>query len=205
MRFRLRPRENSFYNYFNRAAENLVVGTESLAKMVAAGADRAALADRLSETEHDSDEVTHAVYQLLNSTFVTPLDREDIYRLGATLDDVMDALEAAGGLIAIYGLDDLPEEVTEIVGILSAAARVTADSMPRLQGMRDLEEYWIEVNRLENEADDVYRRLLGKLFAGGYDTLTVLKLKEVADTLEDAADAFEHVANAVETITVKES
>jgi predicted phosphate transport protein (TIGR00153 family) len=196
VRIRLTPRENSFYSYFNQAADNLVVGN---------GSDRMALADKLSDAEHDSDEVTHRVFRQLNTTFVTPFDREDIYRLGSNLDDVMDELEQAGGLINLYGLDEFPEEIAEVVAILAHCARVTAEAMPRLQAMERLEEYWIEANRLENEADRVHRRLLMRLFSGDFDPLTVLKLKEVADVLEDAADAFEHVANAVETIVVKES
>lgn len=205
MRFRLTPRESSFYSYFNQAAQNLVIGADLLGQMIGNGAERAALAEKLSDVEHDSDEVTHSVFKLLNTTFVTPFDREDIYRLGSSLDDVMDELEAAGNLVSLYGLDDLPPQFVEIADILARCAAVTAESMPRLQAMKDLDQYWIEANRLENEADQVYRKLIARLFSGEYDTLTVLKLKEVADVLEDAADAFEHVANAVETIAVKES
>ena len=89
--------------------------------------------------------------------------------------------------------------------MLERAAELTAEAMPRLRTMKDLSEYWIELNRLENQADQVYRRLLAQLFSGEYDAMTVLKLKEVVDQLEEAADAFEHVANTVETIAVKES
>ena len=95
--------------------------------------------------------------------------------------------------------------MTEQIQLLQRSARETAEAMSRLKTLRDLEPYWIEVNRLENEADRVYRKLLSKLFSGDYDALTVLKLKEVVDQLEAAADAFEHVANTVETIAVKES
>lgn len=205
MRFRLTPRESSFYSYFNQAAQNLVTGADLLQQMVGNGAERSVLAEQLSDVEHASDEITHSVFKLLNTTFVTPFDREDIYRLGSSLDDVMDELEAAGNLLTLYGLADLPPQFVEITDILARCAVVTAESMPRLQAMKDLDQYWIEANRLENEADQVYRKLIARLFSGEYDTLTVLKLKEVADVLEDAADAFEHVANAVETIAVKES
>jgi uncharacterized protein Yka (UPF0111/DUF47 family) len=91
------------------------------------------------------------------------------------------------------------------INLLVTSAPETADAMARLKTLRDLEPYWIEVNRLENEADRVYRKLLSKLFSGDYDALTMVKLREVADGLEDAADALEHVAHAVETIAVKES
>jgi predicted phosphate transport protein (TIGR00153 family) len=141
----------------------------------------------------------------LNETFVTPFDREDIYRLASSLDDVMDAMEAAVDLVVLYKIGELPAEVADQVDVLERAAELTAEAMPRLRSMKDLSEYWIELNRLENQADHVYRRLLARLFSGEYDTLTVLKLKEVVDQLEEAADAFEHVANTVETIAVKES
>ncbi len=205
MRLRLTPREDSFYGFFTQAAENLVTGADLLTQMMANGNDRAALAEKLKDVEHASDEVTHAVFKQLNSTFITPFDREDIYRLGSALDDVMDAMEAAGDLVLLYGLEQLPGEIEQMVDVLARCAAVTAEAMPRLKSMKDLEEYWIEANRLENEADQAYRRLLKRLFSGEYDALTVLKLKEVGDMLEEAADAFEHVANAVETIVVKES
>ncbi len=205
MRLRLTPRENAFYAFFNSAAENLVIGADLLLQMVSNGNDRTALAEKLKEVEHGSDEITHAVFKQLNSSFITPFDREDIYRLGSTLDDVMDELEAAGDLILLYGLHELPAEIEHMVDVLNKCARVTSEAMPRLQRMKDLEAYWIEVNRLENEADRIHRRLLKRLFSGDYDALTVLKIKEVGDVLEEAADAFEHVANIVETIAVKES
>ncbi|MDQ6875516.1 MAG: DUF47 family protein [Actinomycetota bacterium] len=205
MRLSLTPRENSFYAFFTEAAQNLVTGADLLGRMLSNGNDRAALAEQLKDVEHASDEVTHGVFKQLNRTFITPFDREDIYRLGSSLDDVMDAMEAAGDLMLLYGLEGLPPEVGQIVDVLARCAKVTAEAMPRLKSMKALEDYWIEANRLENEADQAYRRLLKRLFSGEYDALTVLKLKEVADMLEEAADAFEHVANAVETIVVKES
>ena len=141
----------------------------------------------------------------LNSTFITPFDREDIYRLANRLDDVMDFIEAAADLIVLYELAELPAENLRVVEVIKKAARMTAEAMPRLRGMKDLEEYWIEVNRLENEADQIYRRTVARLFNGEYDALTALKLKDVAEELEAAADALEDVADAVETIAVKES
>jgi predicted phosphate transport protein (TIGR00153 family) len=141
----------------------------------------------------------------LNESFVTPFDREDIYRLASGLDDVMDAMEAAVDLVVLYQIGELPPEIADQVDVIERAAELTADAMPRLRSMKDLSEFWIELNRLENQADQVYRRLLARLFNGDYDTLTVMKLKEVVDQLEAAADAFEHVANTVETIAVKES
>jgi predicted phosphate transport protein (TIGR00153 family) len=205
VRLRLTPRDTSFYDHFTAAADNLVRGADLLAEMLSPGADRAVLAKKLRDVEHDSDEITHTVMRQLNSTFVTPFDREDIYRLANRLDDVMDFMEAAADLVVLYELGDLPAENAMVVAVLQRAAAKTAAAMPRLRGLKDLEEYWIEVNRLENEADQIYRRTVARLFNGEYDALTALKLKDVADELEAAADALEDVADAVETIAVKES
>jgi uncharacterized protein len=208
MRFKFRPSDDSFYEFFNQAAANLVRGSEMLSELALPGADIQDIAERLGDVEHDSDKITHDVYNKINSTFITPFDREDIYKLASNLDDVMDHIEAAGSLVYLYGLTKLPvlpREMHDLVDVVDRQARRTADAMPRLKTMKDLKEYWVECNRLENDGDRAYRMLLVRLFSGEYDALTVLKMKEVADELEAACDAFEHVANTVETIAVKES
>jgi predicted phosphate transport protein (TIGR00153 family) len=208
VRFRLRPTENAFYDFFSQAANNLVLGADILGELSLPTPDFQSISDRLRDIEHANDDVTHELLRKLNSTFVTPFDREDIYRLGSLLDDVMDHMEGAGNLVYLYGLSQLPalpREMHELIETLGRAAQLTAEAMPRLQTLKDLEAYWIEANRIENEGDHAYRMLLVRLFSGEYDALTVMKLKEVADELEAAADAFEHVANTVETIAVKES
>ena len=205
MRLRLTPRDTTLYDHFTAAATNLVTGAELLREGLQPGADRAAMAAKMRDIEHSSDEITHTVMRQLNQTFVTPFDREDIYRLASKLDDVMDYMEAAADLVVLYELGDLPPEYLRVVEVLEAAAVQTAAVMPRLRQLKDLDEYWIEVNRLENEADQIYRRTVARLFSGEYDALTALKLKDLADELEAAADAFEDVADTVETITVKES
>jgi predicted phosphate transport protein (TIGR00153 family) len=203
---RLTPRSNALYDMFTASARHLVQGSSLLTELLAADrVGRAVIADRMRLAEHEADESLHAILKTVNSTFVTPFDREDIYRLASSLDDVMDAMEAAVDLIVLYRVEDLPTEMTEQVGILSQAADLTAAAMPKLRTMNDLSEYWIEINRLENEADRVHRRLLARLFSGEFEPLAVMKLKDVAEQLEDAADAFEHVANTVESIAVKES
>ncbi|HZB31332.1 MAG TPA: DUF47 family protein, partial [Streptosporangiaceae bacterium] len=141
----------------------------------------------------------------LNESFITPFDREDIYRLASQLDDVMDYMEEASDLVVLYKIDELPKDIVRQVEVLERAAELTAEAMPRLRAMKDLNAYWIEINRLENQGDQVYRKLLAHLFDGEHDALTVLKLKEVIERLEEAADAFEHVAHTVESIAVKES
>jgi predicted phosphate transport protein (TIGR00153 family) len=208
VRFRFRPTDDSFYEFFTRAANNLVKGCELLSGLAVPGADIQAISEGLGDIEHDSDKITHGVYNKINSTFITPFDRDDIYRLASTLDDVMDHCEAAGNLVYLYGLTKLPalpREMHDIVQVLNRQAKVTAEAMPRLKSMKNLKEYWVEVNRLENDGDRAYRMLLVRLFSGEYDALTVLKMKEVADEMEKACDAFEHVANAIEQIAVKES
>ena len=206
MRIRITPRETRFYDLFATSANNLVTGAKLLTELLAAPPTaRAEIGERMRAAEHAGDEATHAIMRQLNSSFITPFDREDIYRLAGTLDDVMDAMEAAADLVVLYRLDELPRELADQVEVIIHAAELTADAMPRLRTMKDLDEYWIEVNRLENQADQIYRKLLAKLFSGEYDALTVLKLKEVVEQLEAAADSFEHVANTIETIAVKES
>lgn len=208
MRIKLRPTDDTFFDFFSRAANNLVKGTALLSELALPDADAQSIGERLVEVEHDSDIITHALYNKINSSFITPFDREDIYRLGSGLDDVMDHLEAIGTFVYLYGLSSLPalpREMLEIVDVLDQQAKVTAEAMPRLKTMKDLQDYWVECNRLENEGDRAYRMLLVRLFSGEYDALTVLKMKEVADELEAACDAFEHVANTIETIAVKES
>jgi uncharacterized protein len=203
--FRLTPRDNAFYAMFTEAGRNVAEAVEALNGLHDPNANRAAIAKQLREIEHAGDSVTHRIMRQLNTSFVTPFDREDIYRLASGLDDVIDSIEAAADFIVLADVGKLPPLMFEQIDLLDRSARETAEAMSRLSTLRDLEPYWIEVNRLENEADRVYRKLLSKLFSGDYDALTMVKLREVADGFEEAADALEHVAHAVETIAVKES
>lgn len=205
MRMRLTPSKPMFFEMFERSAGHLITGAGLLREMLSDGVDRKEIAGRMRDLEHAVDEVTHAIYHQVNSTFVTPFDREDIHRLAHALDDVMDAMEATVDLIWLYQVDEFPGEMTDQVKLLEQSAELTAAAMPRLRTMKDLQEYFIEANRLENEADRVYRRLLTRLFSGEYEALTVMKLKDIVDELEEAADAFEDVAHIAESISVKES
>jgi predicted phosphate transport protein (TIGR00153 family) len=202
---RFRPADTTFYDLFTVSASHLVDGAALLAEMLGEGNDREAIAKRMRDAEHDADETTHQIIRRVNTTFVTPFDREDIYALASALDDVMDFMEEAVDLTLLYEVAKLPKELARQVEVIQRCAELTAQSMPRLQTMRDLEEYWIEINRLENLGDKSYRRILAKLFSGKYEALEVLKLKDVVDSLEAAIDAFESVANVVEQIAVKES
>jgi uncharacterized protein len=205
VRFRFRPVDSSFYDLFTESARHLVVGAELLAEMLGADGDREDIARRMRDAEHAADETTHSIVRRVNSTFVTPFDREDIYHLASGLDDVMDMMDEVVDLVLLYEVNELPADLSTQVDVIQRCAEITSEAMPRLQSMKDLEEYWIEINRLENAGDKNYRRTLAKLFSGDYDALEVLKLKDIVESLEGAIDAFEKVANTVEQIAVKES
>ena len=205
MRINLRPTDNSFYDLFSRAAANLVRGTELLTELSVPGVDVQSVSERLVEVEHDSDAITHELFNKINTSFITPFDREDIYRLGSNLDDVMDMMDEVVDLILLYEVRQLPAELSTQVEVLQRCAELTAAAMPQLQQNKALDEYWIEINRLENAGDKNHRRTLARLFSGEFKTIEVLKLKDIVESLEEAIDAFEKVANIVEQIAVKES
>ncbi|GCD19363.1 DUF47 family protein [Cellulomonas fimi] len=206
MRLRLTPRDTTYFDLFADSAKHLVTGANLLGEML--GADRATrkeIGKRIADAEHAADDATHTIMRRLNQTFVTPFDRDDIYMLASHLDDCMDLMDEAADLIVLYKIDELPARVSDQVQVLQRAAELTADAMPRLRSMDSLSEYWVEVNRLENQADKSHRKLVAQMFDEVTDPVMIIKLKEIIDTLEDAADAFEKVANAVETIALKES
>jgi predicted phosphate transport protein (TIGR00153 family) len=205
VRFRIRPVETSFYDLFTEMANHLVDGANLLAQMLDPSTDKALIGEQMREAEHQADETTHKIVKRANSTFITPFDREDIYRLASSLDDVMDFMEETVDLVGLYELGDLPADFAPQVEVLQRATQLTAEAMPRLRTMKDLDEYWIEINRLENQGDRSYRRIVAHLFGGTYKSLEVLKRKDVVDSLEHAIDALESVANTVEQIAVKES
>ena len=202
---RFRPVDTSFYDMFTESAQRLVGGAALLAEMLSDGSDRRAIAEKMREEEHLADDATHSIIKRVNTTFVTPFDREDIYSLAAGLDDVMDFMEECVDLTLLYEIDELPKGTLDMVDVIQRCAEVTAQAMPRLKPMKELDEYWIEINRLENAGDKSYRRILANLFSGRHEALEVLKLKDIITSLEGAIDAFEKVANIVEQIAVKES
>lgn len=206
MRLRLTPRDTSFFDLLAASAEHLVTGANLLAELL--GADRPArkaLAKQIAEVEHLADDATHSIMRRLTQTFVTPFDRDDIYALASALDDCMDYMDEAADLIVLYKLDELPRRVSDQVQVLQRCAELTAEAMPKLRTMDVLSEYWVEINRLENQADKSHRKLLAQMFDDISDPILLMKLKEVVEKLEDAADAFEKVANTVETIALQES
>nr|WP_246253782.1 DUF47 family protein [Isoptericola chiayiensis] len=203
---RLTPRDSTYFDLLAQLARHTVTGASLLAELLGASRpEREGLVKRLTEVEHLADDVAHSIMKRLNQTFVTPFDRDDIYALASALDDCMDAMDEAGHLIVLYRIDELPMAVSEQVQVLQRCAELTADAMPRLRRLEQLTEYCVEINRLENQGDTLHRSLLGDLFDRTTDPITLIKLKEVVDVLEEAADAYERVANLVETIALKES
>lgn len=206
MAFRLTPKEDSFYELFSISAAHLVAGARELTNLLSADdpESRSKVVQRMRDLEHEADVSTHEIMNRVNSSFITPFDREDIYHLASRLDDCMDYMEEAADLIDLYKVKELPKGVAKQIEILGRMAELTAEAMPRLRSMKDLAEYWIEINRLENQADKHYRRLVANLFEET-DAIHVLKMKDIVSAFEAAADAFETVAHTVEGIAVKES
>ena len=205
MGLRFRPVDTTFYDLFTTQAQHLVTGAGLLTEMLSDGPDREDVARRMREAEHEADETTHAIVRRVNTTFVTPFDREDIYALASGLDDVMDMMDEVVDQILLYEVKVLPAELSAQVEVIQRCAEITAAAMPQLQSMQSLDEYWIEINRLENAGDKNHRRTLANLFSGEFKAMEVLKLKDIVESLEGAIDAFEKVANIVEQIAVKES
>jgi len=202
---RLNPVDGAFYDLLSASAAKLVEGADLLAQVLGEEADRTAISATMAELENSCDEITHEIVRRINKTFITPFDRQDIYALAGVLDDVMDHMDKAVDLIMLYRIEHLPSGYGDQVDVLQRCAEITAQAMPGLRSLKGLKSYWIEINRLENAGDKNHRRTLARLFSGEFKTIEVLKLKDVAETLEEAIDAFEKVANIVEQIAVKES
>lgn len=205
--FRPSAQDDAFFQLLADSARQAVAAAEVLTEMLAADpADREAILPRLKDIEHEADEATHAIIHKVNSSFVTPFDHGDIVELAASLDDCTDALEQVGQMVVLYRMQCLMPDVTGQLEVIMRMAELTAETMPRLATMKELPEYWVEINRLENAGDVIHRTLLRDLFGGAYtDPMEVIKHKDIIERLEQAADAFETVAHRVETIAVKES
>jgi uncharacterized protein len=202
---RLTPQDQAFYELLAAGGENLATAAEVLCGLLDPDTDRQAVADRMRELEHAGDAVTHRILRQLNTSFVTPFDREDIYALAGRVDDVMDCMDEVAEFVVLANVGPLPSLIEDQIRLIRRGCTETAGALSRLRTLQNLESYWIEVNRLENEADDVHRKLLTRMFSGEYEILTMLKIRELADLLEETSDALEHVAHSVETIAVKES
>jgi len=203
---RLTPRNTQFYDMFTAAASNALDAALMLTKLVNADYEqRPELARQLKDLEHVADHTTHDIMRALNTSFITPFDREDIAVLASRTDDIVDHIEAAADLTVLYRIETLPSAVRQQAELLEEAARMTVDGMGRLRTLQKLEDYWITINDIENRADAAYRTLLAELFDSELEVVTMIKIKEVVDELKSAADAFEDLANVVQSIAAKES
>lgn len=203
-RFRLVPRDESFFELFVRQAKNIEQATDVLYDLVSAYHDVQKKADRLRDLEHEGDEITHEILRRLNTVFVTPLDHEDIHQLTTTLDDVLDHIEAAADLFVLHKIESPLPEMKAQADVLVRAARTTREGLEVLPKYGQLAQYWVEINRLENEGDRIYRRAVADLFGGDYRAMDVLKWKDIFDELEAAIDRVEDVANVLEGISLKQ-
>jgi uncharacterized protein len=204
MRLRLVPREESFFDLFEEMADKVQSGAEELLGCLREYWDLDRRAGRVLDIEHEGDEITHDVMKRLNTTFVTPFDREDIYQLASNLDDVLDHIEAAAEYLQLHKIEEPLPQMVSLAETLASAARQTALAMPGLRKMKDMENYWVEINRLENEGDRLYRRTIADLFSGAYEAMDVLKYEKIIEEIEHAIDRLEDVANAVESIVLKQ-
>ena len=203
MNFRLIPREEKFFADFQALADELKRGARLLEDMLAPEHPAWDKADEIKEAEHKCDQLTHEIIQRLNRTFVTPLDREDIFNLARSLDDVMDAIDAVAALVRLYRLDSVRVGARELARIVTASTDQVRLAVGAMQEHKGLMPHAIEVNRLENEADRVHHQAVSKLFEEERDPLTIIKWKETFDFLEDASDRCEDVANVIEGVMVK--
>jgi predicted phosphate transport protein (TIGR00153 family) len=205
MKLKISNRAGAFFDMFVESAENLHAAALELKDMVEDFRDVEMKARRLQEREHEGDQVTREIIRRLNTSFITPLDREDIYLLATALDDVMDAIEAAADLMVLHSIEAPLPQMKAQAEVLVQATSQTEQALKLLANLRqeDLEPYWVEINRLENEGDKLYRRAVADLFSGDHRAMDVLKWKEIIETLEEALDGLENVANVIETVTLK--
>ena len=202
--FRLIPREERFFDDFQALADQIRAGAELLETMLAPDHPIWDKAEEIKEVEHRCDSLTHAIIERLNRTFVTPLDREDIHALARSLDDVMDAIDAAASRIRLYRLDKVrfgARELAKIITASTAQMRMAMQTLEQKKGV--VVDHAIEINRLENEADRQHQDAILRLFDEERDPIVVMKWKEALDFLEEATDRCEDVANVLEGVIVK--
>jgi predicted phosphate transport protein (TIGR00153 family) len=197
------PREREFFDLFEEAGANIVRAADLLERLFEQWPDGAELARDVLVCEQEGDRITHDIIQRLNSTFVTPIDREDIYALASALDDVVDFIEETADFLSLYRIEAPMDKATEMARILHQASRAVAGAIPRLRTFKDIHHYTVEVNRLENDGDRVLREALASLFERGIDPMLVIRWKDIFERLEDGIDAAETVANILEGIVIK--
>jgi predicted phosphate transport protein (TIGR00153 family) len=201
--FSLVPKDRVFFDLFAQAGGNSLRAAKLLQEMLKGWPESADLAREILLVEQEGDRITHDLSQRTNSTFVTPIDAEDIYGLAGKVDDVVDHIEEAADFMGLYGIEAPMEQAQAMADVLVKACEQLATLLEHLRGYKDLDKYWIEIHRLENDGDRLYREALASLFAGGSDPMVVIRWRDIFPRLERAIDATEEAATVVETIATK--
>jgi predicted phosphate transport protein (TIGR00153 family) len=202
-RFSLVPKDREFFNLFDEAGANILRAAELLSQLMKSWPDAGGLGRDILICEQEGDRITHDIIHRLNTTSVTPIDREDIFALASALDDVVDYTEESADFMGLYNIEAPMEQALQLTDLLEDACRNIAQALSKLRGLPDLNHYFVEVNRLENEADRVTREALASLFRNGIDPMVVIRWKDIFERLEQAIDACETAANILEGIVVK--
>ena len=203
MRLRLIPRDERFFDLFVEDVANVLGGARLLEAMLRTYDQPDVRADEIRATEHRGDEISHEIGHRLEATFVTPFDREDIYALISGLDDVLDLVEEVADTFVLYRVDAPTATAVEQAGIIVRQVELLHEALVHLQGFKDLDRYWIEVHRLENEGDRIVRAAIAALFNDDRDPISLVKWKDIYGLLEATIDKAEDVANIIERITIK--
>jgi predicted phosphate transport protein (TIGR00153 family) len=201
----LAPRDREFFDLFEEAGGNILRAASLLEELLKDFPEHHELSRDILICEQDGDRITHDIIQRLNQTFVTSIDREDIYALASALDDVVDYTEEVADYLGLYKIEAPMEQAQALAHVLHAAARQISEAMPRLRGFKDISHYTVEINRLENDGDRITREAIASLFDNGIDPMVVIRWKDIFERLEEAIDATEHVANILEGIVIKNS
>ncbi len=202
---RLIPRETKFLDMFVEIANNVIAGARAMSDLLH-NYDYETMPQavaRIADFEHRGDEMTHKILIKLNQTFITPFDREDIHLLASSLDDVLDFIFSASDRLLTYKIKEPSPSAKVLASIILKQAEELGKALALLDKDTRVLEHCVEVNRLENEADKVSREAIGRLFDGGYDPITLIKLKELLEALEQASDKAEDVADVLETVILK--
>ena len=198
-------RDRQFFDLFEEAGGNILRAAALLEQMLSDYPEQNELAREILIAEQEGDRITHDIIQRLNQTFVTPIDREDIYALASGLDDIVDYTEEVADYLGLYKIEAPMSQAQELAKVLHQAARQVSEAMPRLRGFKDLSHYTVEINRLENDGDRICREAIASLFDNGIDPMVVIRWKDIFERLEGAIDATEHVADVLEAIVIKNS
>jgi uncharacterized protein len=200
---RLIPREKKFFRMFSDVSQNLTDGARLLQDILQNPANLDARIAQLQEIEHRGDEMTHDIIRMLNQTFITPFDREDIHRLSSSLDDVLDFVNAAAVRMTLYGITVPPPAAAQLAALIVKQSEELAQGVSLLQDNKKVLDHCVEVNRLENEADRVSRKAIAELFGSEKDPIQLIKIKELYEVLETATDKAEDAANVLEAVALK--